>query len=278
MCPEPDLSDDILCDHSQALNSAPAQRINPLATPEKSPHNGTNGGAAKNDSEPAETKKDDWPEMGMQIIQSVLRDAQSKATAVHTEAASEEISDLPPMIEELRKKILEGIVPDFRVAPKNGQPLNGSSFTPESQSELAPPANPARESDDSSAPLAPDLLSSMMDELRKQIGEDPPAPVSPAAADVERARTWMSALVPAPNATLPTTTPNLLSPSVVDLRKPPAEDMRDGSQKASLHSPHSNSVIFPAAGCCTPSSGMKSQCSVSSCSSHMACRRSARRN
>src|ERR1700736_4145186 len=45
-----------------------------------------------------------------------------------------EFSELTPGIEELRKKILEGIAPAFRFAPTNGQLRNESPSSPAPQS------------------------------------------------------------------------------------------------------------------------------------------------
>jgi hypothetical protein len=138
---------------------------------------------------------------------------------------------LLPTIEELRKRILQGIVPEFNVETKNGQPQNGSSRGSASQ----PAADPARKSNDSATPLAPDLLSSVMEDLREKFGEDTRSPSDSATlADVERARTWMSALVPAPDASVATNPPDLLTPSREDLRNKLAEDRGLGSASTSV--------------------------------------------
>src|SRR5256885_1641550 len=209
--PEPDLSDDILCDSGPELDPTSAQESKVLVHVAKSPQNGANGSGARNDSEPTDVKKDEWPEMGMQIIQQVLRDAQSKATPAVAQSP-EHISDLPPTIEELQKKILEGIIPDFRVSSKNGHQQTAASLTVESPSDPNSQLDPWNKFGDSIAATAPELLFSVIDELRKQIGQDEPASSgSTALSDAERARTWMSALVPAPNANEKTSSPDLPS-------------------------------------------------------------------
>src|ERR1700736_34684 len=70
-------------------------------------------------------------------------------------------SELTPGIDELRKKILEGITPDFRFAPTNGQLRNEFPSLPASQST----SHSAAKSDDLSTPLTPEILWSMMDGL-----------------------------------------------------------------------------------------------------------------
>src|SRR6185312_7693034 len=120
-----ELGNDVVIDSSSALvDGKEAQER--AGSPNKAPDSGTSGTAAKNLSDSIELEKDNWPEMGMQIIQSVLRDAQKTQADASSGRPSEDISDLPP-IEELRKKILEGIIPDFRATPNNGHPPNGSS-------------------------------------------------------------------------------------------------------------------------------------------------------
>ena len=198
--PEPDLGDDILCDSGPELDPTSAQKSKVVVPVAKSPQNGANGSNAKNDSKPTDDKKDEWPEMGMQIIQQVLRDTQSK-TALAAAESSEQNSGLPPTIEELRKKILESIIPDFRVAPKNGHQQTHASLTPDSASEPKSEVEPSNKFGDSTAPTAPELLFSIIDELRKQIDGDEQAPsASTALSDAEQARTWLSAPVPAPTA------------------------------------------------------------------------------
>ena len=168
VCPESDLSDNILCDSGPELDPASAQESQVLVPVAKSPQNGANGSTAKNVSKPTDDKKDEWPEMGMQIIQQVLRDTQSK-TALAAAESSEQISGLPPTIEELRKKILESIIPDFRVAPKNGHQQTHASLTPDSPSEPKSEVEPSNKFGDSTAATAPELLFSIIDELRKHI-------------------------------------------------------------------------------------------------------------
>jgi hypothetical protein len=187
------VSDDVLSDNGPALGSTKKTQEGTEVPSNKIPNNGTNGTVSKPDAQPIEPEKENWPEMGMQIIQSVLREAQHKQASASSEPpCSEEISDLPP-IEELRKKILEGIVPDFRVAPKNGQPRNVSSLDATSH------ADPVNKFGESSTTLSPDFLSSVMDDLRKHVGEDALAPLNPPfKADVEREPSSMPALVPAP--------------------------------------------------------------------------------
>src|SRR3954464_4474730 len=207
-----ELSDGILSANGQAsVVTQEAQEGTPVSS-NQIPQNGTNGAAHKAEPDPVEPEKDNWPEMGMQIIQSVLREAQNKEGGTSSERSSEELSGLPP-IEELRKKILEGVIPDFRVVPKNGQPRNGSSVDASSQ------ADPAIKFGESSAPLSPDFLSSVMDDLRKHVGEDVLAPLnSRIDADAERVPPSMSALAPAPEP--PTTTiPDSLARALEDTRQ-----------------------------------------------------------
>src|SRR5438477_5986102 len=138
--------------------------------------------------------------MGMQIIQQVLRDTQSK-TALAAAESSEQISGLPPTIEELRKKILESLIPDFRVAPKNGHQQTHASLTPDSPSEPKSEVEPSNKFGDSTAATAPQLLFSIIDELRKQLDVDErAASASTALSEAGPARTWLSALLPAPTA------------------------------------------------------------------------------
>src|SRR4051812_24295618 len=198
-----ELSDGILPTNGPAAVSKEAQEGTPVSS-NQIPQNGTNGAAHKAEPDPVEPEKDNWPEMGMQIIQSVLREAQNKEGGTSSERSSEELSGLPS-IEELRKKILEGVIPDFRVVPKNGQPRNGSSVDASSERDSAkqlPFQSDAEKTlGESSTPLSPDFLSSVMDDLRKHVGEDVLAPLnSRIDAEVERAPSWMSAPVPAPEA------------------------------------------------------------------------------
>jgi hypothetical protein len=171
-----ELSEDTLSSHSPPLSMNNEAQEGTLVSPHKAPHNGTNGTTPKAAAEAIEPEKDNWPEMGMQIIQSVLRDAQK--TQVST--SSEEISDLPP-IEELRKKILEGVIPDFRATPKNGQAQKSTS------PDVSPQADSAKKSGELSTPIGPEFLSSVMDDLRKHVGEDVLTPLNvPSPADKER--------------------------------------------------------------------------------------------
>lgn len=186
-----ELSDDILPDKHPTLVSPKDTEEGKQAPSNKILNNGTNGTAPKADADLIEPEKDNWPEMGMQIIQSVLREAQNtKAGATSEPTFSHEASDLPP-IEELRKKILAGVIPDFRVAPKNGQPRNGTS--PDAFTQT----NPANKLGESSTPLSPDFLSSVMDDLRKHVGEDVLTPLNlPLQAEGHPAPGSMSALSP----------------------------------------------------------------------------------
>jgi hypothetical protein len=211
------LSDDILSDKGPALVSAKDIQEGREVPSNKISNNGTNGAVPKADAQPIEPEKENWPEMGMQIIQSVLRQAQHKqAGASSGPPSSEEISDLTP-IEELRKKILEGIIPDFRVAPKNGQPRNGASLDAPSD------ADPANKFGESSTTLSADFLSSVMDDLRKHVGEDVLAPLnSTMDAGVEREPSSMSALVPPPQGPV-TTIPDSLLRALQETRQHIAE-------------------------------------------------------
>ncbi len=195
-----DFSNEILSDKHPVLVPIKEAQEETQVSPDKAPHNGSNGNAPRTAHEPieAEPEKENWPEMGMQIIQSVLRQAQNKEAGASSEpTSSEEISDLPS-IEELRKKILEGVIPDFRVAPKNGQPRNGTS------PDASPQTDPASKLGEPSTPLSPDFLSSVMDDLRKHVGEDVLTPLNPTLqAEVRPAMGSMSVLVPPPQDPVP---------------------------------------------------------------------------
>src|SRR5207237_8094318 len=107
----------------------------------------------------------------------------------------------------------EGIIPDFRLVPKNDQPRNGSSPDVSSQ------ADPAIKTGESSGPLSPDFLSSVMDDLRKHVGEDVLAPLnSRIDADAERVPPSISSLAPAPQRPA-TTIPDSLARALEDTRQ-----------------------------------------------------------
>jgi hypothetical protein len=222
-----------------ALASKEAQQGSQVSIP----HNGTNGTAPKAEAAPIEPEKDNWPEMGMQIIQSVLREAKNKEAGACSEPpSSEEISKLPS-IEELRKKILEGVIPDFRIAPKNGQPRNGSS--PDVSSHADPAIkDPATKYGESSTALSPDFLSSVMDDLRKHVGEDVLAPLnSRTDADAERVPQSMSALAPAQQIPTPTI-PDSLARALEDTRQHLAEPV-PSSPLPSIATPGSSRTVVP---------------------------------
>src|SRR3954451_11992283 len=85
-----------------AVISKEAQERTPVSS-NQIPQNGTNGAAPQTDARPVKPATDNWPEIGMEIIQSVLRGAQTKESVPSSEPPSAEISDLPSL-EELRKK------------------------------------------------------------------------------------------------------------------------------------------------------------------------------
>lgn len=208
---EKKLSRGLPSDSGPAVLTAKETQDGTVVSSGEIPHNGTNGAAHKSEPEPVEPEKDNWPEMGMQIIQSVLRGAQNKEAIASPEApTSEEISTLPS-IEELRKKILEGVIPDFRTAPKNGQPRNGSSVDVSSHTDSAnhapSEANPEKKLGEPSPELSPDFLSSVMDDLRKHVGEDVLTSLNaPSPADIDRTPRTTSAPVSAeqnPATTIP---------------------------------------------------------------------------
>jgi Gram-negative bacterial TonB protein C-terminal len=167
-------------------------------------NNHTNGnGSVTTNSESDETPKDNWSETGLQIIQSVLRDAEKKNaapangstpangrtgtpvppnadSASNANSASEEVPALPDL-EELRK-LAEGISPiavplaDFggagvlaRVA-SDIQPQAFAAITQESAQE---PASEKTETqhDQPVSSLATEFLSPVMEELRKKLAE-----------------------------------------------------------------------------------------------------------
>src|SRR4029077_19598016 len=72
------VSDDVLSDNGPALVSTKETEEGREVPSNKIPNNGTNGTVSKTDAQPIEPEKENWPEMGMQIIQSVLREAQHK--------------------------------------------------------------------------------------------------------------------------------------------------------------------------------------------------------
>src|SRR5206468_580835 len=118
-------------------------------------------------------------------------------------------------------------IPDFRVVPKNGQPRNGSSVDASSHTDSAnhapSQANPEKKLGEPSAQLSPDFLSSVMDDLRKHVGEDVLAPLnSRTDPEVEHAPSRMSAPVPAPEA--PVTTPDPMPPVLQETRPRLAEE------------------------------------------------------
>src|SRR5581483_4075202 len=111
-------------------------------------HSNGNGSSAKAksdkaDAEPAETEaaaKDDWPEMGMQIIQSVLRKAQGQPTSsLSAPAPTKETNEqapikLLPEIEALQKEIPGGVNPTGTTeaanqAKSSSTPASGETTT-----------------------------------------------------------------------------------------------------------------------------------------------------
>jgi hypothetical protein len=236
--PPKELREDVVCDGRQGLVAEKeAQQRTQLST-DQAPHNGANGAVPRTDTAPIEAEKDTWPEMGMQIIQSVLRGVQTKESVRSSEPPSaEQISDLPS-IEELRKKILEGIIPDFRTTPRNVQPPNGSSSATLSQ------ADPAIKLGESSRPLSPDFLSSVMDDLRKHVGEDVLAPLNfRIDASAERVPPSMSALAAAPQPPA-TTIPDSLARALQDTRQHLAEPA-PSSPSPSVARPGTLSTVAP---------------------------------
>src|SRR6185312_13717452 len=193
-----ELSEGAVSENRPTLSMSKETQEGTLVSPDKAPLNATNGGASKTAPEPIEPEKDNWPEMGMQIIQSVLRDAQKTHAATSSESTSSQEISAMPSIEELRKKILEGVIPDFRATPKNDQAQDPSSST-------ASPEAESKKSGPSSAPLSPDFLSSVMDDLRKHVGEDVLTPLNlPLQENAERTPPSMPA--PASPLTSPVTT------------------------------------------------------------------------
>src|SRR6478609_7758479 len=75
-----DFSNEILSDKHPVLVPIKEAQEETQVSPDKAPHNGSNGNPPRTAHEPieAEPEKENWPEMGMQIIQSVLRQAQNK--------------------------------------------------------------------------------------------------------------------------------------------------------------------------------------------------------
>jgi hypothetical protein len=191
-----ELREDIVRDGGPGLVAGKEAQQGTQVSTDKAPHNGVNGAVPKNHPEPIEAEKDAWPELGMQIIQSVLREAQNKQTTPSSAPApSEKVSDLSST-EELRKKILERVIPDFRAVSNNAQPLNGSS----------PAASAEKDSinklGELPAQLSHDFLSSVMDDLRKHVGSDVLAPLnSRIEAEVERSP--LSIPAPGPAAETP---------------------------------------------------------------------------
>jgi hypothetical protein len=108
---------------------------------------------------------DNWSERGMEIIQSVLRNAQSAPTAASQPVSPqrpEASSQLPTAIEELRKQISQGIAPNFRSTP--------------AEPPVAPPLiqadAPVTEIVTTETPVA-EVLPSLMDELQQKLAAEP---------------------------------------------------------------------------------------------------------
>ncbi len=172
------------------LKPANTQSSHAATTPTQDPPNG-NGSSAKTksykaDAEPEETQsaaQDDWPEMGMQIIQSVLLKAQNQPPSSSNAPVRErnEVSPIKllPEIEALQEKIAGSVSPDTGTTEAANQAK--SSTTPAS-------------GETTTATTLPDL-SSLMEELQAKIAGDttqaPVSTVAPAALssvmeDIER--------------------------------------------------------------------------------------------
>src|SRR5581483_5375562 len=121
--------------------------------------NGTNGKADKPGSE-ADAAQDNWSEKGMQIIQSVLKEAQNKP--LPPAPTEDEVVSLPA-IEELRKKILEGVIPDFSASPKK----------PLVQDSIGSAASPAKSETEADSMEAMGSLEAgfpqLMDQIRRNL-------------------------------------------------------------------------------------------------------------
>src|SRR3954462_14242846 len=89
-----ELSEGIVSGNGPAAVACKETQEESQVSSNKIPHNGTDGAAPKTDAKAVKSKKDSWPEMGMQIIQSVLREAQNKEAGRSSERHSEEVSDL----------------------------------------------------------------------------------------------------------------------------------------------------------------------------------------
>src|SRR3954468_2961355 len=85
-----ELREDLVRDGGPGLLDGKEAQQGTLVSTDKAPHNGANGTIPKTNPESIGAEKDNWPEMGMQIIQSVLREAQNKPATSSSGPASSE--------------------------------------------------------------------------------------------------------------------------------------------------------------------------------------------
>lgn len=128
--------------------------------------NGNGAGAEPANPSHAEQANDNWSERGMEIIQSVLRKAQESQPPVAEPASEPKLpevsSQLPTVIEELRKQISQGIAPNFRTAP--------------AVAPVAPPLIQAEEhgpaQEKAAETPAPENLPSLITELQQKLAAE----------------------------------------------------------------------------------------------------------
>jgi hypothetical protein len=164
-------------------------------------------GEAQVETRVSEPKNDNWPEVGLQIIQSVLREAQNKTAAVKAEgtdpasareqekrnaapvpassptvrAREDSPLPLPREIEELRKQISLGITPSFKTAPKELSPAPETAQATAgeeapatlqlSDASFVPQSERAWSAGSkiSEAAVPPEALAAFLDEIRKKM-------------------------------------------------------------------------------------------------------------
>src|SRR5256885_16923348 len=73
-----ELSEDIVSGNGPAVVASKETQEGSLGSSNKISNNGTNGAAPQTEAKPIESEKDNRPEMGMQIIQSIFRQSAYK--------------------------------------------------------------------------------------------------------------------------------------------------------------------------------------------------------
>jgi hypothetical protein len=190
-----ELSDNILSDQSPELTAEEEKEALLIGT---KPANGANGGTRA--AEVKESDAENWSATGMQIIQSILQKAQQqelRKPASQEAVEPPENFSFPPELEELRRKISQGVMPDFSVAPPvSAPPVAVGGIVPD---HAATPA--------ATAPgVAP-----IVDELRKKLELE--APAAEVAASVPEPDN------PQPKSTASTISTETLSSVMEDIQR-----------------------------------------------------------